>query len=337
MRFSTALTALLALPASTIAAPQPHPIDNSELVEREYKREAAVLDTHARDINTGFLADVSDLWKRKGGGGGGGKGGGGSSSSGSGKGGGSSGSSSSSSGKGGSSSSSSGRGSSSSNAGGQTKTGSGVTPRYGGYYGGGAKTPYSSGGRSPSGISPLLLGAAVGGAVGVGIGLAAYPGHWPYGAYAYPYGSPYAFHNRTARRNSSATTTSSSASATATPTNAARSITLETRQDDSEGLNQTKPVTCLCAQYAVCGCDDNNNATFLNSLIGDGTYANLNTTLVNVADINGTSTIVLNGTLPNGTTASGGTENASGAVSTMSNLAGYWVMVVLVGCTAFLI
>ncbi|TVY33936.1 hypothetical protein LSUB1_G007257 [Lachnellula subtilissima] len=324
MRFSTALTALLALPASTIAAPQP--IDNSELVERE--RETA------RDTSIGFFADVSDLWKRKGGGGGGGKGGGSSSSSGSGKGGGSSSSSSS----GGSSSSSSGsRGSSSSNAGGSTKTGSGVTPRYGGYYGGGAKTPYSAGARSPGGVSPLLLGAGVGVGVGAAVAIAAYPGHWPYGAYAYPYASPYTFHNRTARRNSSATSTSSSASATATPTNAARSLTLETRQDDDQGINQTKPITCLCAQYAVCGCDDNNNATFLNSLIGDGTYSSLNTTLVNVADINGTSTIVLNGTLPNGTTASGGTESASGAVSTMSNLAGYWVMVVLVGCTAFLI
>ncbi|TVY32004.1 hypothetical protein LOCC1_G008582 [Lachnellula occidentalis] len=335
MRFSTAFTALLALPASTFAAP--HPIDTSELVERDYEQEAAVLDTYTHTRDLGFFADVSDLWKRKGGGGGGGKGGGGSSSSGgsssgSGKGGGSS----SSSGSSGSSSSGS-RGSSSSNAGGSTKTGSGVTPRYGGYYGGGAKTPYSAGARSPGGVSPLLLGAAVGGTVGLGIGLAAYPGHWPYGAYAYPYGSPYTFHNRTARRNSSATSTSSSISATATPTNAARSVTLETRQDADQGINQTKPVTCLCAQYAVCGCDDNNNATFLNSLIGDGTYTNLNTSLVNVADINGTSTIVLNGTLPNGTTASGGTENASGAVSTISNLAGYWVMVALVGCTAFLI
>jgi hypothetical protein len=87
----------------------------------------------------------------------------------------------------------------------------------------------------------------------------------------------------------------------------------------------------------VCGCDDNGNSTFLNMLIGDGTYANLNTSLVNVADINGTSTIVLNGTLPNGTTASGGTENANGSASMMGNLGGYWVMVLLVGCTAFLI
>jgi len=232
--------------------------------------------------------------------------------------------------------SSSSRGSSSSNAGGQTKTGSGVTPRFGGFYGGGARQPYSSGGRSPGGISPVLLGAGVGLGVGAGIGLAAY-GYWPYGAYAYPYGSPYTFYNRTGRRNSSSTKTSSSTSATATPTNGARSINLETRQDDSQGINETKPVTCLCAQYSVCGCDNNNNATFLNMLIGDGTYSSLNTSLVNVADINGTSTIVLNGTLPNGTTASGGTENASGAGSVMSNLGGYWVMVVLVGCTAFLI
>jgi hypothetical protein len=78
-------------------------------------------------------------------------------------------------------SSSSGRGSSSSNTGGATKTGSGVTPNYGGgrYYGGGATSPYTSGARSPLGIVgiPLAFGA-----------LAFYPGIWLYGAYAYPYG-----------------------------------------------------------------------------------------------------------------------------------------------------
>ena len=80
-----------------------------------------------------------------------------------------------------SSSSSSGRGSSSSNTGGATRTGSGVTPNYGGgrYYGGGATSPYRSGARSPLGIVgvPLAFGA-----------LAFYPGIWLYGAYAYPYG-----------------------------------------------------------------------------------------------------------------------------------------------------
>lgn len=84
-----------------------------------------------------------------------------------------------------------------------------------------------------------------------------------------------------------------------------------------------------------CGCDDNGNTTFLDSLIGDGSYAALNKSLVNVADINGTSTIVLNGTLPNGTTAAGGTENVNAAG--LLGASGYLVMVALVGCTVLLV
>jgi hypothetical protein len=55
-----------------------------------------------------------------------------------------------------------------------------------------------------------------------------------------------------------------------------------------------------------------------------------------VADINGTSTIILNGTLPNGTTTAGGTENANGA-QRMLEASGYWVMIALVGCTVLLV
>lgn len=131
------------------------------------------------------------------------------------------------------SSTSSGRGSSSSNAGGSTKTGSGVTPRFGGgrYYGGGATTPYTAGRASPRGIAPVFL---VGGA------LAVFPGLWLYGAYSYPYYHPYTFHNRTGRRNSTTNTT--------TPTREIHFGEIEMRQDDG-GVNETKPVTCLCAEY----------------------------------------------------------------------------------------
>ncbi len=220
-----------------------------------------------------------------------------------------------------SSSSSAGKGSSSSNVGGSTKTGSGVTPNYGGgrYYGGGATTPYTAGARSPLGIAAVPLAFTA---------LAFYPGIWLYGAYAYPYTHPYTFYNRTAPANSTNTTTT-----------ATRDLhfDIEVRQENDTGANETKPVTCLCAMYAECGCDDNGNTTFLNSLIGDGTYSNLNLSLVNVADINGTSTIILNGTLPNGTTAPGGTENASGAARTVLEASGYWVMVALVGMTVLLV
>ena len=209
---------------------------------------------------------------------------------------------------GGSSSSSSGSssslGSSSSFRGGSTKTGSGPSRRFGGgrYYGGGATTPYQSGLRSPLGIAPIFLTVAA---------LSIFPGIWLAGAYSYPYHNPYTFRNRTATNS-----------------------TTNTKRQTTEGVNQTKPVTCLCAQYAECGCDDNGNSTFLDELIGDGTYANLNKSLVDVSE-NGT--IVINGTLPNGTTSSGGTEDANAAARTVVESAGYWVMIAIVGCTVWLV
>jgi len=119
------------------------------------------------------------------------------------------------------------------------------------------------------------------------------------------------------------------------------------RQNEDAGVNETKPVTCLCAMYSVCGCDENDDTTFMEALIGDGDYNTLNKTLITVADIDGESTIVLNGTLPNGTTADGGTEDAFDTTSSSSSptpgagsmlqASGYWVMIALVGFTCFLV
>jgi len=328
MRPSLWMTALLFV-SNSLSLALPQPITDIQLLAPEV---AADLDRRNYEV---FGDVVKDLGKRKGGGGGGGKGGGGGSSGGSSEGGssgsgssGSGSSSSSSSGtKGGSGSSGSsssgssgtGKGSSGSSVGGSTKTGSGVRPAYGGgrYYGGGATTPYAAGRASPLGIAPILLIAGVG-------ALALYPGVWPYGAYSYPYHNPYTFDNRTANSNS-------------TNTVHKRQATLDT----NTGVNETKPVTCLCAAYQECGCDDTGDTTFLDQLIGNGSYAALNKTLVTVADIKGTSTIILNGTLPNGTTASGGTENAdgssSGASTSIVQVSGYWVMLALVGCTVLLV
>lgn len=234
-----------------------------------------------------------ELWKRKGGGGGGGKGGGGGSSSSSGSSGGSrgSGSSSSSSGSSGSSGSrGSGTGgaplgSSSSNTGGRTQGGSGVKPSYaGGAYAGGASVPYTAGARSRGGVAPYLLGGA---ALGV------FPGLWLYGAYAYPYGHPFTYHN------------------------------------DSSNRNETRNVTCLCQQYSECGCDNNTDTTYLNSVAN-------NDTVSRVAN----DTLYINGTLPNGTTADGGSESASGSTSAAGSLkqqmletSGWWIILAGVGYT----
>ncbi|OTA64198.1 hypothetical protein K449DRAFT_432731 [Hypoxylon sp. EC38] len=246
-----------------------------------------------------------DLWKRKGGGGGGGRGGNGGSSSGS-SGGSSGGSSSGSSGSSSGSSSggrtgSGGRGSSSSNTGGSTTTGSGVRPSYGGgtYYGGGARTPYKAGSPSPSGIIPLVVGGAALGYLGF-IGAS-----WAYGAYVYPYRYPYIYYNTTIQQN------------------------------------ETKPVSCLCDYYETCGCDDNGNQTYFNSIIGDGTYANLNRSLVTVAENETTheSTIYIRGTLPNGTTSAGGTDDpnsAGGNLVALARAAGWWPVITTAMAIAFL-
>jgi hypothetical protein len=129
--------------------------------------------------------------------------------------------------------------------------------------------------------------------------LAVFPALWLYGVYSYPYTHPYSFYNATV------------------------------------AANQTKPVNCLCQEYSECGCDENGDNSQLDQLVGNGSYDALNQSVITVADINGTSTILINGTLPNGTTAAGGTDSPNIAASTIK-LSGYWLMVALVGCTVFL-
>lgn len=97
-------------------------------------------------------------------------------------------------------------------------------------------------------------------------------------------------------------------------------------------------MTCLCEQYQECGCDDVNNSTYYESLF-NGTQPR-NTSNVQVVNVNGTKTIVINGTLPNGTTADDGTSSstsgaASGPLVTLVNASGYWVMVAVVAATVW--
>ncbi|KAI1328903.1 hypothetical protein F5Y16DRAFT_137365 [Xylariaceae sp. FL0255] len=224
-----------------------------------------------------------DLFKRKGGGGGHG---GGSSSGGHGSSG-----SGSSGGKGGSSSSgsssggrSSGLGSTSNNKGGQTTTGSGARPAYGG------GTYYGGGATIPYAAGSRSHSGIVPALfVGAAIGTIAFIGFELTEAYFYPFTHQYYYHNATTNQN------------------------------------ETKPVTCICSAYNPCGCDDNGNATYFNSIIGDGSYANLNKSLVDVAPnkTTGNETIYINGVLPNGTTAAGGTESPNAADALVQSL-GWW-------------
>lgn len=202
-----------------------------------------------------------------------------------------------------------------SNAGGSTSAGSGASRSYGrgGYYAGGAAVPYTAGQSTRRGLpaGPLLLGGAA---------LAIMPGLWLYSVYPYHYTSPYRFYNRTANSTNNNNNNN----------NNARSIVI--RQSQQQGANETLPVVCLCQEYSVCGCEENTDQAYIDDLIGNGSYAALDKSLVTVSQVNDTRTLVLNGTLPNGTTAPGGVDDAAAALS-IRRYFGYWVMglVVLYG------
>lgn len=175
---------------------------------------------------------------------------------------------------------------SSSSGGGRTSSGStGSTSSAGGTSRGGSGAPrsYGGGGYYGGGASrPYTAGQSspsglrAGPLLGVaGLGALGFGGLWLASAYLYSYPRPYGFYNRTAN------------------------------------ANQTKPVDCLCQENYPCGCDENDDSTYINSIVGDGSPSSLNSSLIRVADVNGTSTILLNGTLPLGTTADDATATAT--------------------------
>lgn len=192
--------------------------------------------------------------------------------------------------------------------GGSRGSGSGSRGGSGGS-GGGSRVPARgpqpsyAGGRYPGGASrPYSSGSRSPGGILpfalVGGALAFWPGVWLYGAYMYPYSHNYRYYN-------------------------------ETSEEEEE-----RPILCACSREASCGCDedDNKNATELyDQLIGNGSYEALNKSIVDVAEVNGTTTILINGTLPEDTrlpedgdddSSSGG--DSSAAARTMIEAMGYW-------------
>ncbi|TKA78337.1 hypothetical protein B0A55_03614 [Friedmanniomyces simplex] len=161
-------------------------------------------------------------------------------------------------------------------------------------------TPSFGGGRYYGGgaAAPYTAGSRSPGGVApyllAGGALAFFPGIWLYGAYAYPYYGAHTYHNNT------------------------------------DNQNETRPIQCYCAQYAECGCDNNTDSSYLNSVAN-------NNTVSRVADVNGTETLLINGTLENGTTASGGTSSAAGSFRQgLAEKSGWWVVVAGVGYTMWL-
>jgi len=205
-----------------------------------------------------------------------------------------------------------GRGGGTSGSGGSRGTGSGGSSsrgRPGDNAGGSTRSgsgppPAYGGGRYGGGAAvPYRAGAARGSIVPfalVGGALAFWPGLWLAGAYMYPYSHPYRYYNETAREN------------------------------------QTKAVLCGCAEDLPCSCEENNATDYMNSLIGNGSYDGLNKSVVNIGEVNGTETILINGTLPSGTTASGGTDEVgSAAFRTAVEALGFWPVAAVVLATVF--
>ena len=144
-----------------------------------------------------------------------------------------------------------------------------------------------------------------------GAALGIFPGLWLYGAYEYNYDHDYSYHNRT-------------------------------NTSEPQGQNETIPVTCLCQMYNACGCDNNSNTTYLDSLVGNGSAADENSTLIHIGLVNGTKTLIINGTLPNGTndTTSDSTSTTSGAGAarqTLLEYSGFWLVSAIVGATVWLL
>lgn len=200
--------------------------------------------------------------------------------------------------------------------GGRTRSGSGPQPRYGSSsrprYGGGAAVPFRSGSRSPgAGIVPFALAGAA---------LAFWPGYWYYGGYG-------AGHHGDDDEDG-----------VERSINVYRWENEHTFFNQSAGENQTKPVMCGCPEDRPCGCDEpeteEERSLFLDDLIGNGSYAHLNTTVIQVADYENESTILLNGTLPMDTTLMD--PNAE-SLSSMVQRVGWWPMVAFAAAAVYVV
>ncbi|KAK6496607.1 hypothetical protein TWF481_001601 [Arthrobotrys musiformis] len=92
--------------------------------------------------------------------------------------------------------------------------------------------------------------------------------------------------------------------------------TLYQYYNNSLNAIQSVPVQCLCMQYSDCACDDNGNTTFIDELVA---LNQSNTTVFAVVD--GVWTLLINGTVENGTgPAAGETINAGSSLNALGYL-----------------
>ncbi|RKK10618.1 hypothetical protein BFJ66_g17076 [Fusarium oxysporum f. sp. cepae] len=153
-------------------------------------------------------------------------------------------------------------------------------------------------------VRPFKAGAASPGGIRpypmAGAALSFWPGVWLYGAYMYPFTGTCSYHN-------------------------------ETSDEDEE-----RPVLCGCSRYENCACDDPDSAPYFKELIGSGSYEALNKSIVDVAVVNGTKSILINGTLPNDTALASDKDKNSAPARCVVGTFGYWPAVAVVVGAAFI-
>ena len=183
-----------------------------------------------------------------------------------------------------------------SNEGGLSRGGTGPPPKYKKYYSGGGKTPYSAGKKSPGGLSPVALSLAIAGGL--------FAGAWLGSVWMYAWNHPLKYnHDPTAGmiqipyQNLSMAGNGTDMTFEITP-----------------GKNVTLPVKCLCGNNAVCGCDEVSDADYAKSVLEDAAKGGGKGDTARLAVDNGELVLVINGTLPNGTTADGGNGYSSGGL-----------------------
>lgn len=95
--------------------------------------------------------------------------------------------------------------------------------------------------------------------------------------------------------------------------------------------NETNPVDCLCAKYGVCGCDSNTDQEYIDKVAN-------NVTVSRLAMVNNTQTLVINGSLPNGTKVSTKSSAAApGLKQRLAEMGGFWPVVAIVGYMVWLL
>jgi hypothetical protein len=105
--------------------------------------------------------------------------------------------------------------------------------------------------------------------------------------------------------------------------------------------DEKRSILCACQEDQVCSCEPNDDV--MKELVGNGSYAALNKTIINVGSENGTDYFLINGTLPQGTTLRDpdaeeqtDDDDAAGSMRNLLEALGFWPATAAVACVVFL-